>query len=162
MSCAIIPGSYDPITIGHLEMIRRTAKLYDKVIVLSAINKSKKYLFCDNARLALIKDAIKDIDNACAMSYSGLLVDFCAANDNPVIVKGVRDSKDFSYESEMAELNKFLGQKRHGINVETMLMISDESYKTISSSKVKICIETGTDYDELVPNPVLLKELLAK
>ena len=158
----ILPGSYDPVTNGHLEIIKRAAALYDKVIVLSAVNASKNYLLCEKSRLTLIEDAIKDIPNAVAESFSGLLADYCAAHGNPVIVKGLRNEKDFVYEQEMAILNKDLGLRRHNINIETVFMCADAQFAEISSTMVRLYASTGTSYDDLVPNPSLLRELLGK
>lgn len=162
MKCAILPGSYDPITNGHLEIIKRAASLYDKVIVLSAINASKNYMLCENSRLTLIEDAIKDIPNASADSFSGLIVDYIASHGNPVIVKGIRNEKDFMYEQEMALLNKDLGKRRHGINVETVFLCSDAEFAEISSTKVRLYASTNTSFSELVPNSELFKKLLYK
>ena len=117
MRTALLPGSYDPITNGHIEIIKRASELYDKVIVLSAVNASKNYMLCEKSRLALIEDAIKDIPNATSDSFSGLLVDYCASHGNPVIVKGLRNEKDFIYEQDMALFNKDLGIIRHNIDV---------------------------------------------
>ena len=160
MSIALLPGSYDPITNGHLEIIKRASQLYDKVIVLSAVNAGKNYMLCENTRLALIEDAIKDIPGAVADSFSGLLVDYCASHGNPVIVKGLRNEKDFIYEQSMALLNKDLGKRRHGIDVETVFLCSNAKYSEISSTKVRLFISTGTDFHDLVPNAELLKSLL--
>lgn len=162
MRCAILPGSYDPITIGHLEIIKRAAELYDKVIVLSAVNSSKNYMLCENSRLALIEDAVKNIPNAVADSFSGLIVDYLASHGNPVIVKGIRNEKDFQYEQEMALMNKDLGLRRHNINVETIFLCADAKFSEISSSKVRLYMSTSTLYEDLVPNPKLLKDLLCK
>ena len=160
MRCAILPGSYDPITNGHLEIIKRAAALYDKVIVLSAVNASKNYMLCERSRLALIEDAIKDIPNAVAESFSGLLVDYCASHGNPVIVKGLRNEKDFTYEQDMALFNKDLGLRRHNINVETVFLCSDAKFSEISSTRVRFYAQTGTEFDDLVPNPELLMSFL--
>ena len=162
MRCAILPGSYDPITNGHLEIIKRAAELYDKVIVLSAVNLSKNYMFCENSRLALIEDAIKDIPNAVADSFSGLIVDYLASHGTPVIVKGIRIEKDFLYEQEMALMNKDLGLRRHNINVETVFLCADAQFSEISSTKVRLYASTNTSYDDLVPNPELFRELIQK
>ena len=162
MKTALIPGSYDPITNGHLEIIRRAAILYDKVIVLSAINPSKNYMLCEKSRLALIENAIKDIPNAIADSFSGLLVDYCASHENPVIVKGIRNEKDFIYEQDMALFNKELGKRRLNIDVETVFLCADAVFSEISSTRVRFYIQNGTDFDDLVPDSELLKELLKK
>ena len=162
MRIALLPGSYDPMTNGHLEIISRASKMFDKVIVLSAINEEKSYMLCDEARLTLIKDAIKDIPNAAADSYSGFIVDYCAKNKIDIIVKGVRNEKDFVYEKEMALINKDLGKSRHNMNIETMFLCADENCDDISSSLVREYIKNGKDVAELVPNQSLLKSFLGK
>ena len=162
MRTALLPGSYDPITNGHLEIIKRASELYDKVIVLSAVNASKNYMLCEKSRLTLIEDAIKDIPNAIADSFSGLLVDYCASHGNPVIVKGLRNEKDFIYEQDMALFNKDLGKRRHNIDVETVFLCADAKFAEVSSTRVRFYVQTGTDFKDLGPNPDLLCELLKK
>ncbi len=160
MSTALLPGSYDPITNGHLDIIKRASTLYDKVIVLSAINPNKKYLLSADDRLVLIEDAVRDLPNVTADSFPGYLVDYCAIHENPVIVKGLRNEKDFLYEQEMALANKELGLKRHGINVETVFICANEKFSDTSSTSVRAHIEAGTNFDDIVPNPELLKKIL--
>ena len=160
MRTALIPGSYDPITNGHLDIIKRAAELYDNIIVLSAINPDKKYMFSTNDRLALIEDAIEDLPNAVADSFPGYLVDYCASHGVFVILKGIRNEKDFLYEQNMALANKELGLSRHGINVETVFMCADKRFEETSSTVVRARINSGTDFSDIVPNHELLKKLL--
>lgn len=162
MRTALLPGSYDPITNGHLEIIKRAALLYDKVVVLSAVNPDKKYLLSDDDRLALIKDAIKEIPQAVADSFPGFLVDYCKEHSISVIVKGLRNGDDFIYEKKMAVFNKELGLSKYGINVETVFMCAEDKFSETSSSVVRTHIKDGTSFDSLVPNPQLLQKLLNK
>ena len=160
MRTALVPGSFDPITNGHLDIIKRAAALYDKVIVLSAVNPDKNYLFSADKRLALIEDAIKDIPGTTADSFPGYLVDYCASHNISVIVKGLRNAKDFEYEQKMAMVNKELGIDRYGINIETVFICADTKYSETSSTLVRKHIENGTDFDNIVPNADLLKQIL--
>ena len=160
MTTAVYPGSFDPCTNGHLDIIKRASKLYDKVIVLSAVNPDKKYMFSTDKRIELITDAVKDLPNVIVDSFPGYLVDYCALHNISIIVKGIRNEKDFVYEQEMAITNKELGLSRHGINVETVFMCADGIFSETSSTSVRKYIESGTDYSDIVPNSELLKSLL--
>lgn len=160
MRCALLPGSYDPITIGHLDVICRAAALFDKVTVLIAHNSAKNTLLCSKKRLLLAEDAIKAIPNAAAESFDGMLIDYIAAHDKPVLVKGVRNEKDFSYENEMAQYNRELCRRKYGFEAETLLLPSLSCHCAVSSTLVRTLIASGGKYDDLVPNAALLREFL--
>lgn len=132
MKIAVYPGSFDPITNGHMDIIKRASKIYDKVIVGVLNNMSKKSLFSPQERVGMIISEAKDIKNVEVLSFDGLLVEFAKKNGASVIVKGLRTVADFEYEFQMALLNKALDTE-----VETIFMMTDSKYSYISSSMVK-------------------------
>ena len=160
MSCALLPGSYDPITNGHVDVIRRAALLFDKVIVLVSHNSAKHYTFCAKSRLALAADAIRAIPNASADAYDGMLVDYIASHGHPVIVKGIRNEKDFLYEQEMAIYNRQLSERKYGFAAETLLLPADTAYAGVSSTLIRTLMNCGGAYDDLVPNAELMRSIL--
>ena len=162
MSAALLPGSFDPITVGHLDVIRRAAVLFDSVTVLVAKNASKKYLLSDEARLALVTDAIADIPHARAELFGGYLVDYATAHGNPVFVKGVRNAKDFEYEREMAAYNRALSLRKYGTTLETLLLPASADVSEVSSTLVRTLLSVQVDYDDLVPNAALFRHYLQK
>ncbi len=132
MKIAVYPGSFDPITNGHMDIIKRASKIYDKVVVGVLNNPNKKSLFSPQERVKMIVDETKDIQNIEVLSFDGLLVEFARKNGASVIVKGLRTVADFEYEFQMALLNKALDTE-----VETIFMMTDSKYSYISSSMVK-------------------------
>ncbi len=132
MRIAVYPGSFDPITNGHMDIIKRASKIYDKVIVGVLNNTSKNPLFTPQERVEMISGELKSLNNVEVLSFSGLLVDFARKNGASVIVKGLRTVADFEYEFQMALLNKALDAE-----VETIFMMTDSKYSYISSSMVK-------------------------
>ena len=132
MRIAVYPGSFDPITNGHMDIIQRASKIYDKVIVGVLNNTSKSPLFTPQERVEMISGELKSLNNVEVLSFSGLLVDFARENGASVIVKGLRTVADFEYEFQMALLNKALDAE-----VETIFMMTDSKYSYISSSMVK-------------------------
>ena len=133
MRTAVYPGSFDPITNGHLDIIRRAGKLYDKLIVGVLNNPGKKTpMFSVEERMEMIRSVTEDIPNVEVDSFEGLLVDFAKANGANVIIKGLRTVADFEYEFQMALLNKALNPE-----YETMFLMTDTKYSYISSSMVK-------------------------
>lgn len=160
MRTALLPGSYDPITKGHLDIIRRAAALYDKVTVLVAKNENKNYMLCTKSRVALAEDAVKDIPGVTVDEFDGMLVDYIVSHGKPVIVKGLRNSADFTYEQNMAFYNYELSSRKYGFAAETVFLNSRPEFAEISSSLVRTLIGFGADYSDLVPNAELLKELL--
>ncbi|MET8612178.1 MULTISPECIES: pantetheine-phosphate adenylyltransferase [Streptomyces] len=149
MRRAVCPGSFDPITNGHLDIIARASKLYDEVYVAVMINQSKKGLFDIEERIALIREVTTDYANVRVESHHGLLVDFCKERDIPAIVKGLRAVSDFDYELQMAQMNNGL------TGVETLFVPTNPTYSFLSSSLVKEVAAWGGDVSHLVPPEVV-------
>jgi pantetheine-phosphate adenylyltransferase len=144
----VCPGSFDPITNGHLDIIGRAARLYDEVTVAVLINVEKKSLFTVEERIDILTTVTKDYPNVRVEKFHGLLVDFCRQNDIPAIVKGIRVVSDFDYELQMAQLNYRLS------GVETLFMPTNPEYSFLSSSRVKEIARYGGDVSGLVPDLV--------
>ncbi|MEU0335306.1 pantetheine-phosphate adenylyltransferase [Streptomyces sp. NPDC006193] len=149
MRRAVCPGSFDPITNGHLDIIARASRLYDEVYVAVMINKSKKGLFGIEERIELIRAVTTEYANVRVESFHGLLVDFCKERDIPAIVKGLRAVSDFDYELQMAQMNNGL------TGVETLFVPTNPTYSFLSSSLVKEVAAWGGDVSHLVPPQVL-------
>jgi pantetheine-phosphate adenylyltransferase len=145
---AVCPGSFDPVTHGHLDIIERTARLASEVIVAVGGNMAKNALFTPEERVQMLQAACTGWDNVSVMPLSGLLVDFCAAHDANVISKGVR-AADFDYELQMAQMNHRL------TGLETLFVATNPEYSFLSSSLVKEVAKFGGDVTGLVPDPVL-------
>ncbi|MBW1598158.1 pantetheine-phosphate adenylyltransferase [Streptomyces sp. JJ38] len=145
---AVCPGSFDPITNGHLDIIARAARLYDVVHVAVMINKSKQGLFTVEERIELIEAVTSEFGNVVVESFHGLLVDFCKQRDIPAIVKGLRAVSDFDYELQMAQMNIGLS------GVETLFVPTNPTYSFLSSSLVKEVATWGGDVSHLVPPQV--------
>ena len=144
---AIYPGSFDPITYGHLDIINRASKLYDKLyigITNDEINKGK--LFTIKERLELTRDAVKDFDNIEVISFEGLLVEFCSQIHCEVVIRGLRALSDYEYEFKMALMNRALND-----HIVTLFMMPHERYTHISSSLVKEVSSLGGDISSYVP-----------
>lgn len=146
---AVCPGSFDPITNGHLDIIARASRLYDVVHVVVMINQSKQGLFTVDERIDLIREVTAEYGNIQVEAYHGLLVDFCKQRDIPAIVKGLRAVSDFDYELQMAQMNNGLS------GVETLFIPTSPTYSFLSSSLVKEVAQWGGDISHLVPEVVL-------
>lgn len=155
-SIAVCPGSFDPITYGHLDIIRRGAKVFDKVYVVVLNNVSKNSLFTVEERLDLIKEVTKDIPNVAVDQFSGLLVDYAKSVNANAILRGLRAVSDFEYEMQITSMNRFLND-----HVETFFMMTNNQYSFLSSSIVKEAAKYKGDISGLVPPPVQ-KELQKK
>ena len=155
---AVCPGSFDPVTLGHLDIVERASKIYDEVTVAVLVNKKKSSLFTVEERMTLLTEVTRGYGNVKVDSFHGLLVDYCRDRDIPVIVKGLRAISDFDYELQMAQMN-------HGLaGVETMFMTTNPLYSFLSSSLVKEVATYGGDVSGLVPDVVhqsLLERLSA-
>ncbi len=153
---AMYPGTFDPITLGHEDLVRRAAALFDRVVVAIADNPgSKAPLFSTEERVAMARDALADIDNVEITGYEGLTVDFARDNDLRVIIRGLRAVSDFEYEFQLANMNRHLTEE-----VETAFLTPTEKYTFISSSLVREVAALGGDVSEFVSPKV--KEALLK
>ncbi len=150
MKIAVCPGSFDPVTNGHLDIIKRAAKLFDEVIVLVVINPAKKPSFSVEERVKLIDRVVADIPNVRVDSYYGLLVDYLKEKGATVIVKGLRAVSDFEYEFQMSLTNKKLNP-----DVETVFLTTGTKHMYLSSSIVKQIASFGGEIDEFVPECIL-------
>lgn len=146
---AIVPGSFDPITYGHIDIIKRSAQLFDEVIVAILVNPDKKYLFTLEEREEMINKSIKDFKNVKVDSFSGLLVNYAKKVNSTVIVRGLRAVSDFEYEMQLTFMNKALDD-----NIETFYMMANKQYSFISSSIVKGVSGFGADLSKFVPKHV--------
>lgn len=148
MRRVVCPGSYDPVTNGHLDIISRASRLYDEVVVAVLINISKKSLFTVDERVEMIAEVTKEYGNVIVEKFHGLTVDFCRDRNIPVIVRGLRAVSDFDYELQIAQMNHQLA------GVETMFMATNPLYSFLSSSLVKEVAQYGGDVSRLVPESV--------
>ena len=150
MRLAICPGSFDPVTNGHLDVIQRASKLFDQVVVLVAVNSEKHGLFTPEERKDLLRRATADLPNVEVESYSGLLADYAQMREAAAIVKGLRAMSDFEYEFQMALTNRKLCS-----GVETVFLTTSAEYMYLSSSLVKEVASLGGDISEFVPACIL-------
>ena len=146
MKIAVCPGSFDPVTNGHVDIIRRAAKLFDKVIVLVSVNADKHPVFTADERVFLIESSVKDLENVSVESFGGLLADYVRKCGASVILKGLRAVSDFEYEFQMALANKKLCP-----SAETVFLTSGSEYMYLSSSVVKQIASFGGDITDFVP-----------
>ena len=149
MKKAVCPGSFDPITNGHLDVIERASGLFDEVVIAVLLNNSKTGLFTIEERIEMITEAVQHLKNVKVDTWSGLLVDYCRAHNIAAIVKGLRAVSDFDYELQMAQMNLQLK------GVDTLLMATKPAYSFLSSSLVREIARYGGDVSNLVPSRVL-------
>ncbi|WP_179816357.1 pantetheine-phosphate adenylyltransferase [Allostreptomyces psammosilenae] len=145
MRRVVCPGSFDPVTNGHLDVFTRAARLFDEVRVAVLVNPDKRGLFPIEERIELIRMAVEGLDNVVVEAFGGLLVDYCRQHEVPVVLKGLRVAADFDYEQQMAGMN------RHLTGVETLFLPTDPALSHISSSLVKVIASHGGDVSGLVP-----------
>ena len=150
MITAIYPGSFDPITLGHLNVIRRTSAIFDELVVCVMVNSSKNPLFTTEERVGLIERTVARFPNVRVESFNGLLVEFMKNKDIKVIIKGLRAVSDYDKELQIALVNRHLDP-----NIETMFMPSSEKYTHISSSVVKEMARYGADLSAFVPVEII-------
>jgi pantetheine-phosphate adenylyltransferase len=155
MRTAIYPGSFDPLTNGHLDLVQRATKLFDHVVVAVARSESKNPLFTLPERLALVEQAVKKIPNVTAESFDGLLVDYVARRGGQAVIRGLRAVSDFEFEFQLALMNRKLNER-----VETIFMMPKETYTFLSSRIIKEVARLGGDISTFVPPHV--SDALAK
>lgn len=153
---AVYPGSFDPVTNGHMDIIRRSARTFDKVYVAVLVNSSKKPMFSTEQRMEWIRKATEGLDNVEVDTFSGLLVDYMKDKGARFIIKGLRAVSDFEYEFQMALMNHKLSK-----DIETLFMMTSAKYQYLSSSIVKEIARHGASLDGLVPD-ILSDEILQK
>ena len=149
MRRCVCPGSFDPVTNGHLDVIERASRLYDEVTVGVLVNANKSGLFAVEERMEMLREATTAFGNVTVDSFQGLLVDYCRARDIPVVVKGLRAVSDFDYELQMSQMNNRL------TGLETLFVATNPEYSFLSSSLVKEVATWGGDVSWLVPESVL-------
>lgn len=151
MSIAICPGSFDPITLGHLNIIRRTAQIFDRVIVCIAVNSSKTApMFSIDERADMVRRAVSRYPNVAVDTSDGLLAEYARQYEGAVVVKGLRAASDFDYEFQMNLINKKINPE-----LETMFLTSSEKYTFLSSSIVREMAKYGANLEGLVPNEII-------
>lgn len=147
MKHAIYPGSFDPMTLGHLDVIERAAEMFDTLTVSVLNNKAKSPLFSTEERVKILREATSHLDNVQVDSFSGLVIDYCHEKDVHVVIRGLRAITDFEYELQMAQTNRKLS---HG-EVDTVFLTTSLEYAYLSSSSVKEIASFGGDISQCVP-----------
>lgn len=158
MKIAICPGSFDPITKGHVDIIERTSKLFDKVYAVVMVNPSKTPTFTTEERVDMIKKCTAHLDNVEAESFEGLIADYAKQKDAHTLVKGLRAVTDFEYEFQQALTNKKLNSE-----LETLFMVTNQEYMYLSSTIVRQIAEFGGDIGQFVPHEIkdeLIKKMV--
>lgn len=155
MKVAVFPGSFDPITKGHEDIIKRAAKLFDVVYVGIGVNQSKKYLFDTAAKLSMLNQVFKEVENVKVEVYEGLTLDFCKEKEAQFIIRGLRNSVDFEYEKNIAGMHLTLNPL-----VETVIMLTAPEYAAINSTIVRELIKNKADVSAFVPEGLNLYEYL--
>ncbi len=151
MRRAIFPGSFDPLTLGHYDIIQRGITLFDELVIAIGINAEKKYMFSIDERMGFIKESFKDELKIKVLTYEGLTVDFCKKVDASFILRGLRNPADFEFEKAIAHTNRKLTE------IETVFLLTSSGKSYISSSIVRDVIRNGGDYTGLVPDSVRVK-----
>lgn len=151
MRRAIFPGSFDPLTLGHYDIIKRGITLFDELVIAIGINADKKYMFSLEERTKFIEEAFIDEPKIKVVTYEGLTVDFCKKVDADFILRGLRNPGDFEFEKAIAHTNRKLSE------IETVFLLTSSGKSYISSSIVRDVIRNGGDYTGLVPDTVVFK-----
>lgn len=149
MTKAVFPGSFDPMTNGHINIIQRAAKLFDEIDVVIAVNDDKKYLFSTEERLSLVQELIMPFRNVSVHVWDGLIVEYAKQTGAKVLIRGIRNMNDFSYEFDLSLMN-------HNLNpeVETLYIPTDEKFLLLKSSAIKELAKLGGDVSGMVPENV--------
>lgn len=151
MRRAVFPGSFDPITLGHYDIIKRGVSLFDEIVVAIGVNASKNYMFSLEDRKRFIEEAFKDEPKIKVITYEGLTIDLCKRLNADFILRGLRNPADFEFEKAIAHTNRTLSK------IETVFLLTAASTSFISSSIVRDVLRNGGDYKQLVPESVVLK-----
>ncbi len=151
MKTAVFPGSFDPITLGHYDIIKRGVKLFDRIIIAIGINAEKKYMFSLEERKRFIEEAFKDQPKVEVITYEGLTIDLCQKVGAQFILRGLRNPADFEFEKAIAHTNRELSK------IETVFLLTAAKTSYISSSIVRDVLRNGGDYTILVPDSVRVK-----
>jgi len=156
---AVYPGTFDPVTYGHIDIITRASKIFDKVIVAVAHNKAKGTFFTVEERVEMLKDAIKDIKNVTVDDFNDLVVDYVKRTGSNVMIRGLRMISDFEYEFQMALTNRKLAN-----DIETIFMMPHEDYSYVSSKLIKEAASLGADMASFIPKKaeIALKKKIKK
>ena len=149
----VYPGSFDPVTNGHIDIIKRAAGLFEEVVVCVLVNSKKNYLFNMKERIEMLEELLYDYDNVKVCMYSGLLIDFVEKNKIDSIIRGIRAISDYESELQFAQMNKFYSRT----NVETIFMVAEPEMSYLSSSIVKEIASFNGDVSRLVPKNVEIK-----
>lgn len=149
MTKAVFPGSFDPMTNGHINIIQRAAKLFDEIDVVIAVNDDKKYLFSTEERLSLVQELIMPFRNVSVHTWDGLIVEYAKQTGEKVLIRGIRNMNDFSYEFDLSLMN-------HNLNpeVETLYIPTDQKFLLLKSSAIKELAKLGGDVSGMVPENV--------
>lgn len=145
MKRAVFPGSFDPVTLGHLDVVKRNLKLFDEIVVAIGVNADKKYLFTLDQRVAFLEKTFEDFPTVKIMTYQGLTVDFCKKISAEFLIRGLRNTADFEYEKSVAQANYKLA------GIESVFVFSAPEIAYISSSIVRDVIRNNGDYSAMVP-----------
>ena len=150
MKKAVFPGSFDPITIGHVDIVKRGIKVFDEIIIAVGDNTDKKYMFPKEKRVEFVKQTFNNYDNVKIESYDGLTVDFCKKNNIEFMIRGLRNPADFEFEKSIALIN------REMTDIETIFFLTSPENSFISSSIVRDLIRNNGDYKLFIPKGIIL------
>lgn len=150
MKIAVFPGSFDPITLGHFDIIERAVPLFDKIIVALGTNSQKSYMFTLEQRLDFLRNSLAKFENVTVEAYEGLTTDFCIQREAKYILRGLRNPADFEFEKAIAHTNRIISRRK----VETVFLLTSSSKAFISSSIVRDVIKNGGNFSFLVPPEV--------
>lgn len=151
MKIAVFPGSFDPITLGHVDIIKRSLKLFDKIIIGIGENKDKKYMFSSAKRTEFVYETFQNEKNIVVIPYEGLTVNFCKKNDAKFIIRGLRNPADFGFEKSIALTNREING-----DVETVFFLTNTEYSFISSSIVRDLIKNNGDFKLFIPEGITI------